>query len=185
MGWLDGVSDYFLQKREGDFVKLDEVIDTYGPGPLVVLCNVPNSIENEEIKDMIQDGAPNVKQCTLYRVSLADSSADDKALDLEMQDALQQIADGRLRQGGGTPASSVARASAVPVLLFSGFSNADMLAAYNIIGQEIYAETAGRSQAACAKAVPNAMQKPLRQVLEEIAGDHEEALAGPDKKEQE
>ena len=48
---------------------------------------------------------------------------------------------------------------------------------YNILGKEIYDETAGQSTPACAKAVPNAMSKPLRQVLDEIAGDHKDAMA--------
>ena len=51
-----------------------------------------------------------------------------------------------------------------------------MLAVYNLLGDEIYQETGGQAVVACAKAVPNAMAKPLRQVLDEIAGDHQDAM---------
>ena len=64
----------------------------------------------------------------------------------------------------------------IPVLLFSGFMNDEMMSAYNIIGPEIYEETGGVSNPACAKAVPNAMEKPLFQVIEEISGDHADAM---------
>jgi hypothetical protein len=67
--------------------------------------------------------------------------------------------------------------SIIPVLYFSGFRNQEMMNVYNILGKEIYEETGGQSNAACAKAVPNAMQKPLRQVFDEICGDHSNAIA--------
>ena len=62
------------------------------------------------------------------------------------------------------------------VLFFSGFTNPEMMAVYQIMADEIYQETGGRNNVACAKAVPNAMHKPLGQVLEEICGDHQQAI---------
>jgi hypothetical protein len=53
MGFLD-----FFQSRESDFIKLHETQDAFGPGPVVLLYNVPNEIQDEEISWMIQDGAP-------------------------------------------------------------------------------------------------------------------------------
>ena len=68
-----------------------------------------------------------------------------------------------------------------PVVIFSGFTNREMMDSYNILGEEVYKEgmgSYGKGQyLACATAVPNAMKKPLKQVLEEISGDHAEALA--------
>ena len=68
-----------------------------------------------------------------------------------------------------------------PVVIFSGFTNREMMDSYNILGEEVYKEgmgSYGKGQyLACATAVPNAMKKPLKQVLEEISGDHADALA--------
>jgi hypothetical protein len=52
-----------------------------------------------------------------------------------------------------------------------------MMETYSIIGKEIYEETGGSLIPACAKAVENAMGKPLRQVLDEISGDHEDVMS--------
>jgi hypothetical protein len=60
--------------------------------------------------------------------------------------------------------------SPTAILFFSGFRNDEMMATYRIMASEIYQESGG--WVACAKAVPNAMHKSLRQVLEEISGDH-------------
>ena len=68
-----------------------------------------------------------------------------------------------------------------PVVIFSGFTNREMMDSYNVLGEEVYKEgmsSYGKGQyLACATAVPNAMKKPLKRVLEEISGDHAEALA--------
>jgi hypothetical protein len=53
-----------------------------------------------------------------------------------------------------------------------------MMATYNIIGSQIYQEHGAST--ACAKAALNAMMKPLGQVLEEISGDHLEAMSKPE-----
>ena len=63
-----------------------------------------------------------------------------------------------------------------PVLYFSGVTNTEMMDTYKIIANEIYAETNSRHGPACAKAVPAAMKKPLRQLIGEISGDHADAM---------
>ena len=63
-----------------------------------------------------------------------------------------------------------------PILYFSGISNSEMMKTYNIIAGEIYQETQGAAKAACAKVVTPALKKNFRQLLEEISGDHAEAM---------
>lgn len=169
MGLMDSLSN-FLGNRQGDFVKLDSSDVAFGPGPLLIAYGVPTGIDNDEILDMISDGAPQAsnQKCQVCRVSDQDASV----LDLSLEQALQGLASGTLSTSEAPP-----RVLDVPVLFFSGFQNDEMLAVYNILGREIYQETGGQSAPACAKAVPNAMQKPLRQVLEEISGDHKDALS--------
>ena len=49
----------FLQSKKEDFIKLDRSSkDIIGPGPLILLHNVPNGIDNDELSMMTQDGAP-------------------------------------------------------------------------------------------------------------------------------
>ena len=90
----------------------------------------------------------------------------------------------RVDAGGNSSASQFSLstdagmlAASCPVILFSGFVHAEMMTVYNLLGQQIYEETGGQRVAACAKAVPIAMQKPLRQVLDEITGDHLDAIS--------
>jgi hypothetical protein len=126
-------------------------------------------------------------------------------LDLPLQEALEAILDRGMRQARGESAQAAAAVvvvesgdattapapsddeddDAVPVLLFSGFRDDEMRSVYGLLGREINAEArsisggafqqSSASVAACAKAVPNAMSKPLRQVLSEVAGDHRDA----------
>jgi len=49
-----GLFDFFTS-RENDFIKLEST-STYGPGPILILYNVPSGILDEEIQDMIDDG---------------------------------------------------------------------------------------------------------------------------------
>lgn len=178
MGLMDSLSN-FLKKREGDFVKLDSSSDAavFGPGPLLVAYGIPANIDNEEIQDMISDGSPNAfkKNCKIVRLS----PRDDNVLDVSLEEALNGLADGSIRSAVKTT-NMVGQSPMflnVPVLFFSGFQNYEMLALYNILGKEIHEETAGQSSPACARAVPNAMGKPFRQVLDEISGDHKDAIA--------
>ena len=70
--------------------------------------------------------------------------------------------------------------SLIPVLYFSGMRNEEMMKTYNIIAREIYEESGGIAQAACAKAVQPAMKKSLKQVMDEISGDHKDAITSED-----
>lgn len=172
MGLLDSISD-FLQDRQGDFAKLDSGGEVFGPGPAILLYGVPSGVTNDEIQDMLQDAAPVAysKGCRLCRVT-------DDMLDQSLQDALEKVAAGKMQVSPNYVTIALSTtAMAIPVLFFSGFQNDEMRSLYNVLGKEIYEETAGQASAACAKAVPNAMQKNCLQVLQEISGDHEEAMS--------
>jgi hypothetical protein len=167
MGLFDSISR-FLDNREGDFVKLSSNDKEYGPGPLMILYNVPEGIDDEEIRAMIHDGAPRrEKNCILYR-----TSSSDEMLDLSLEEALEQIVSKRISGDSSSPRQPASSS----VLFFSGFGNDEMMNVFRILGGEIYEETGGKDSPACAKAVPNAMSKPLRQILDEIAGDHKDAM---------
>lgn len=182
MGLLNKISKAFLQEREGDFIKLedsdaDDTIESLGP--VVLLYNIPDGILDDELTNMLEDGAPKTsrKGVTLQRIP----DMNHPLLDLTLEEALQKVI---VDPDGGESSSSFSDSSPIapiapvnagnPVLIFSGFANPEMMACYNIIAEEIFRENGG--QAACAKAVPNALPKPLRQVLEEISGDHQNAL---------
>jgi len=225
MGLLDSVLSKFRKKDgdddddgDGDFVRLQEMNNQFlGPGPVVLLYQVPDAIDDEEVRDMLLDGAPTAtsKGISMARIATMDSDAmtakpksksrskaksksksKSELIDLSLGDALEEV----IRQ----PETNAASASTFPVLqpltppqqpsqpqaqaqmmegcpvvIFSGFSNSEMMDSYNILGEELYKETAsyGRGQyLACATAVPNAMNKPLKQVLWEISSDHADAL---------
>jgi len=199
--WLDRLKPDFLREREGDFVKLEGSSEkVFGPGPLLVLVRTPPNIDDDEVRDMLHDAAPVAFQrgCTLYRIAASQATNDDDniILDLPLQEALDRMVSSKDRDGlpssssendrseegpnGSSAAPSVndpaASSSSIAVLFFSGFTNPEMLAVYNLLGDEIYQETGGQVVVACAKAVPNAVGKPLRQVLDEIAGDHQDAM---------
>lgn len=183
LGWLDSFVPDFLKQREGDFVKLGETEGAYGPGPLLLLYDAPGTIEDSEILDMVDDEAPGVKHCKIFRIHGGDcDDHSDSLLDLSLQEALKQMSSGQAKpkqpsiSAAASAISDSSQQRSIPVLFFSGFTNADMMAIYNVLGNEIFQETAGKATPACAKAVPNAMLKPLRQVLEEITGDHQDAI---------
>jgi len=179
----------------------------FGPGPAVLLYNVPDAIDDEEVLEMLSDGAPTAtsKGIALERIAATDLGSDgdevaSSLVDLSLKDALEVVTQ---RKKSSSPAStknafgiqapkqgafaiqapaqqSPSTETGSPVAIFSGFSNTEMMASYNILGEEIYKETAGYGgpgmYLACATAVPNAMEKQLRQVLMEISGDHAEAM---------
>jgi hypothetical protein len=168
--------------QEGDFVKLNRQDgQEFGPGPLVVLYNIPDGVTNDEIADMLADGAPqaNQKGITLYRIRVDEDSAGDvdAVLDMSMQDALQGIATKSLQDRyEPAPPGTLPAIGMPPIVmsLFSGFRNDEMLQAFQILSSECYQDA--QISPACAKAVPKAMEKPLRQVIEEIGGDHRDAM---------
>eukprot|EP00536_Pseudo-nitzschia_multiseries_P017073 jgi/Psemu1/292830/fgenesh1_pg.1367_\ len=208
MGILDSLSR-FLDQREGDFVRLEDMKEQFfGPGPAVLLYNVPDTIDDAEVFDILSDGAPTAtsKGISLERIAATDLQKSDgpnraegtpSLVDMSLQEALETVIQ---RKSSPSPSAlskddSTFRAPAwtgptpptetgSPVVIFSGFSNTEMMASYNILGEEIYKETASYGgpgmYLACATAVPNAMEKPLRQVLTEISGDHAEAMKQED-----
>jgi hypothetical protein len=178
MGILDSLSS-FLENRRDDFIKLEDSDEEYGPGPLLLLYKVPPGIDNDEIRDMLSDEAPTAvrKGCKIYRVD----EEEEPFLDLPLDQGLRQIIEGittsSTTERKVEKVQPTSRAT-MPVLFFSGFKGSEMLATYNTLEREIFQETGGRHTPACAKAVPNAMGKPLRRVLEEISEDHRNALLG-------
>jgi len=206
MGLFDSVLSRFKgsnnSDEEGDFVKLEEMSQTFlGPGPVVLLYQVPDGIDDDEVRDMLADGAPKAtkKGISMARIASLEenpsgtsedsssSSSSSSLVDLSLQEALETVIETRppptSQQTRSVPISPSFRPptpmNGSPVVIFSGFTNAEMMDSYNILGEELYKETAsyGRGQyLACATAVPNAMNKPLKQVLMEISGDHAEAM---------
>ena len=198
MGLLD-----FLSSRTNDFIPLQKSDDeTYGPGPLIILYEVPSSMDDEELLDIIEDGMPNRKrgEVILQCISGMDDSMnnnnandddddDDGLLDLTVKEALDKVmgmqkSDTIITYNAkptiiaiGAPSTTLSyQELPCPVLYFSGVTNTEMMDTYNIIANEIYEETGGVHWPACAKVVPPAMQKSIRQVLTEISGDHEDAM---------
>lgn len=176
MGIFDSISN-FLDSRGDDFVKLEETDEAFGPGPALILYKVPSTIEDDEIQDMLSDGAPRAakKGITLARIT----NDQDSLLTQTLDESLNDLTSGKVVKSnikGDLLDAVVSRTSGsgCPVLFFSGFQNQEMMAAYNIVGGEIYQENG--EAAACAKAVPASMLKPLGQVLDEISGDHEAAM---------
>ena len=160
-----GILDAFFQR---DFIKLEDAAALCGPGPMLVAYQMPRGIVDEEIYDMVDDVTG--KSCVLARVE-----NENDLLDRPLREALDVLFQNKGTADAPSPAL-LEQESEVPVLLFSGFANPDMMAVYNLLGREIYEETGGRANAACAKVVPKALDKPLRQVLDEIRGDHRDAL---------
>jgi len=187
-----GIADFF-KPRQDDFVKLELTESAYGPGPVILFFNVPDGISNNELNDMIEDGAPSaskldggVKYQRYVSEDLSGTLVDGTVAEI-LELALQQSPPPPLEDLNvvlpittgiiSTPQiDDEIDASSAPILYFSGVTNKEMMQTYNIIAREIFDETGGI--AACAKAVKPAMSKSFRQLLTEIAGDHSEATAG-------
>jgi hypothetical protein len=174
----------FWQQRQGDFVKLDprsKQVD--GPGPLLLAYNIPPGIDSAEIQDMIYDAAPLASAAGAVPVArLYSNAAGSSTLwETPLATVLAQIMAGTVPSSTASNQESTAPSGGGMVLLFSGFRNDEMMAVYQLLSQEIEQELAydalAAPAAACAKAVPKAMKKPLAQVLDEILGDHDEAMA--------
>ncbi|KAL3939044.1 MAG: hypothetical protein SGBAC_006170 [Bacillariaceae sp.] len=183
MGLLDKFSRAFLQEREGDFIKLEDSADDDDSNirlvrPAVLLYNFPAGILDEELVDILEDGAPQASKKGVALQRIPDMN--DPLLEMSLEEALQTVMnDNGKSPNNSSPTIASTMAPTVnnpgnPVLIFSGFSNKELMASYRTIAEEIFMENGGR--AACAKAVPNALSKPLRQVVEEISGDHDNAL---------
>mmetsp|Transcript_1761 Transcript_1761/g.3778 ORF Transcript_1761/g.3778 Transcript_1761/m.3778 type:complete len:280 (+) Transcript_1761:114-953(+) len=190
MGIFDFIQENFLGSREGDFIPLEKSDgDTFGPGPLILMYAVPDSMDDEELKDMVEDGMPGRARegVVIQRLSGMDMNGEggDELLDSTVGEALNKAMTMNSSSSSGTsPLSTSARPIIVsspendpcPVLYFSGVSNKEMMDTYGIIADEIYQETNRVHWPACAKVVPPAMKKSMRRLLTEISGDHADAM---------
>lgn len=189
-----GIFDFF-QSRKGDFVPLEESNDDvpFGPGPLILMYAVPESMEEDELMDMVEDGMPaRVRgDVVIRRLSGMDTNGEggDGLLDMTVGEALTKaITMDTPTKSSSAEISTKPTIAAVssspeeeeegpcPVFYFSGVTNTEMMNTYQIIANEIYEETNRVHWPACAKVVPPAMDKSLRQVLNEISGDHADAM---------
>ena len=188
MGLLDFVQNNFLDNRENDFIPLEKTNEqVFGPGPLIMIYAVPATIQNDELLDMIEDGMPQRSrdEVIIQRLVGMDKNGeggDVDYLDCTVEDALDKaMKSSDSSDSGGISSSTSIVSSAIeqgpcPVLYFSGVTNSEMMDTYNIIANEVYEETGGVHWPACAKVVPPAMKKSMRQVLTEISGDHQDAM---------
>jgi len=163
----------FLKSRGGQFLKIDSSRDSKPFGIVSIFLKGVN-IPLSEIKDVIQESAPLAweRGIPVFRIR------PDCPVDYLLEDALNAIS-----KGSG-PSSSpiflcddyiVDNSVEVPIILFSGLENDVVRAVSRSLVQRIYATTGQR--AAVAKVVPPAMKKSLRQLFDEISGDHIEAIA--------
>lgn len=167
----------FLLSREDDFIKLDES-STYGPGPIILLYNAPDGILDEEFQDMIDDGMMTAKGTNIgnnkkVKFKRLSPSALKSMGDITVKEVLEGAL---LDDETSSDNEKFKSSSTIPILYFSGISNEQMLQTYNIIAREIYEESGGMLNAACAKAVEPAMNKSFKQLIEEISGDHADAM---------
>lgn len=192
MGLFDFIQEKFLDSRDGDFIPLEQSDEeTFGPGPLIVMYAVPESMDDEELMDMIDDGMPLRQRSKegstgviIQRISGGDDD-DDGLLDLTVGEALDKAmqSSSSSSTAESKPKPIVVNSPTIennntpcPVLYFSGVTNTEMMDTYRIIANEIYEETAGVHWPACAKVVKPALDKSMRQVLMEISGDHADAM---------
>jgi hypothetical protein len=180
----------FLTQRQGDFIPLTNDDDTpYGPGPLIIMYAVPNSMDDAELRDMVNDGMPNTRGVVIRRIDGVgeEETNKDTLLDLSVRNALELV----MKEGSKTQPRNefdttlsmsqqqqqlYSENDPCPVLYFSGMTNKAMMDTYRIIADEIYKETNGVHWPACAKVVEPAMTKSLRRVIMEISGDHADAM---------
>lgn len=186
MGLFDFVQENFLGSREGDFIPLEKS-DAFGPGPLILMYAVPDSMDDEELKDMVEDGMPGRARegVVIRRLSGMDMNGEggDELLDSTVGEALNKAMISSSSSSKPAPLSTSAmpvvtspEKDPCPVLYFSGVSNTEMMDTYNIIADEIYQETNRVHWPACAKVVAPAMKKSMRQLITEISGDHADAM---------
>jgi len=148
MGLIESISS-FLNNREGDFVKLESSEAVNGPGPCIILYGCPPGITNEEIKDMISDGAPSASSNN-GGVVLRRITASSFLLNRTVLEALEEV----VVEGssyGFDDSKDPGEQPICPVIYFCGISNDEMMATYKIISSQIYEETQGLSKAACTR----------------------------------
>jgi hypothetical protein len=181
-----GIFDSFFQSRSNDFIKLDSSSqDTIGPGPMILLYNIPHGIDDEEISGMIKDGAPlacaskkGVAFMRIYPEDVKEGDYKDKSVIQVLKKALPLATTTNTATAPTEMKLKTVDPSSSPILYFSGMSNSEMMQTYKIIARELYHETEGRANAACAKVVEPAFEKSFGQLVEEISGDHDDAMSG-------
>lgn len=124
---MDGLFDYvrdnfFLDSRQDDFVPLvrdDNADDAFGPGPLLLLYAVPETmLDDDELLDMIDDGMPNrrirggerIGNVVIRRITGmsegnkdAGHTIDNEFMDLSVEDALKRaMSSDKQQQSGST-----------------------------------------------------------------------------------
>jgi hypothetical protein len=203
-----GILDFF-KTRQNDFIKLQESQDIFGPGPLLLAYNVPTNIKDEELEAMMEDGAPvatetagkkynsGIKIHRMYPRDLEQMEKADATVLQVLEHAMEPTA---VSSPPPHPATMDDDATpefleknmddrddpntnintSIPILYFSGISNQEMMQCYNIIAREVYEETNGMANPACAKVVEPAMGKIFKQLVEEISGDHAGAMRTAD-----
>ena len=85
MGLLDNLGS-FLGQRDGDFIRLEDSADCFGPGPAILLFGCPEGISDEELSDMIEDGAPNAGNVLMQRIDAA-----SPLFDLTVSEAIEKV----------------------------------------------------------------------------------------------
>jgi len=193
MGVVDFLRGKLARKEEeGDFIRIDRGDDdTFGPGPLILMYAVPDTMDDGKLKDMVENSIPGrVKEGIVIRrmsgMGMNREGGNDALLDLTVEEALNEAMGVQSNRDTAAPSlvgvpaekptTSPEEDGPCPVLYFSGISNSEMMETYETISNEIYEETSGVHWPACAKVVPPAMAKSMRWVLTEISEDHADAM---------
>jgi hypothetical protein len=169
--------------------------------------NVPTNIKDEELEAMMEDGAPvatetarkkynsGIKIHRMHPRDLEQMEKADATVLQVLEHAMEPVAVssppphpatmdddatpdflGEIMDDRDDPNTN----TSIPILYFSGISNQEMMQCYNIIAREVYEETNGMANPACAKVVEPAMGKIFKQLVEEISGDHAGAMRTAD-----
>jgi len=99
MGILDSLLSRF-QEEEDSFVKLEDMVGNgdfgYGPGPAVLLHNIPNTITDQEVLNMLSETAPKASQKGISMARIIEGTTEtsqlqEQLMSLSLKDALEQI----------------------------------------------------------------------------------------------
>jgi hypothetical protein len=166
----------FFRERQDEFLRFENSDEEYGPGPALIFYNVPQGVLDHQLVDILRDNAPSAirKGVSLSRM---DSSTSSEWMELSLKDALEKVVlntkNPHYQESPDPLTTDAGILATTPVLFYSGFRNSEMLMTFNVISHAVHKETMGRLTVASAVAYPDTMDKPLRQVLMEIAGEYE------------
>eukprot|EP00752_Nemacystus_decipiens_P009600 g8577.t1 len=151
---------------KGKFVKLGGTEDAQSFGPRCLLASGVSFEESSAIRSILEDDDQQEEHTPLVVCTpeIADKRVGDVLTDALMISLLQAKQE--------TRSDPSAAEQSTPVILISGFTNAEL----RNFAARFRGETGVR--AAFAKAVPNAMTKSVARLCGEIAQDHADALAG-------